>query len=308
MNPFVSLCAWNQRAFGFRVRIRNTTTGDPVTGLVAGDVTAKYSFDGAAYVNFTPSAFVEDAEQPGDYLVNAPSATATPSGFRSGVGTVTHTGSQVGGSQLEWDGAVFRGTTVVSGADITVADYLPKVGHYAVIESGDAARNGLSEVVDSVNGFVATLASSLGAQNTDTIAFYPSPSQMAAGAKAAATLIDQAISSIPTTAEIEGALLNEGDGQALLDAIIVKINADLDVNAVELTAIATAVVDRLNAQVVDGAITHLQAMRALVALSIGSTQSDGSQLLRQDDSTIAINTTIGGTNNRDRTAVAVNLS
>lgn len=40
---------------------------------------------------------------------------------------------------------------------------------------------------------------------------------------------------------VEAALLNEGDGQLLLDAIVQKINSDLDVNAIELAAIATAV-------------------------------------------------------------------
>ncbi|MEM6836269.1 MAG: hypothetical protein AAF609_05390 [Cyanobacteria bacterium P01_C01_bin.120] len=45
----------------------------------------------------------------------------------------------------------------------------------------------------------------------------------------------------PTTAEIEGALLNEGDGQQLIDAIIQVINSSLDVPVLELTAIANAV-------------------------------------------------------------------
>lgn len=45
----------------------------------------------------------------------------------------------------------------------------------------------------------------------------------------------------PTTSEIEAALINEGDGQQLIDAIIQVINSDLDVPTLELTAIANAV-------------------------------------------------------------------
>lgn len=40
---------------------------------------------------------------------------------------------------------------------------------------------------------------------------------------------------------IETALLNEGDGQALLQAIIDKINNDLDISGVELAAISSAI-------------------------------------------------------------------
>ena len=50
-----------------------------------------------------------------------------------------------------------------------------------------------------------------------------------------------AVGDIPTTAQIEAALLNEGDGQQLIDAILQRINADLDVPALELSAIASAI-------------------------------------------------------------------
>jgi hypothetical protein len=48
-------------------------------------------------------------------------------------------------------------------------------------------------------------------------------------------------SNVPTTTEIEAALLNEGDGQQLIETIMTKINTDLDVPALELAAIASAV-------------------------------------------------------------------
>ena len=53
--------------------------------------------------------------------------------------------------------------------------------------------------------------------------------------------VAQVTSIVPTTSEIEAALMNEGDGQALIDAIVTKINNDLDVSGTELAAIASAV-------------------------------------------------------------------
>lgn len=51
--------------------------------------------------------------------------------------------------------------------------------------------------------------------------------------------------SAPAIAAIEAALINEGDGQQLIDAIVQVINADLDVPALELAAIAEAVRNNL---------------------------------------------------------------
>ncbi|MEM9019957.1 MAG: hypothetical protein AAGC44_05280 [Planctomycetota bacterium] len=64
-----------------------------------------------------------------------------------------------------------------------------------------------------------------------------------------------AVSDVPTTDAIEAALLNEADGQALLAAVIAKINSELDVPALELTAIAQAV----RAEI-DAASTQLAAI------------------------------------------------
>ncbi|TWT35334.1 hypothetical protein KOR34_02240 [Posidoniimonas corsicana] len=49
------------------------------------------------------------------------------------------------------------------------------------------------------------------------------------------------VSDVPTAAQIEAALINEGDGQQLIDAILTVINSSLDVPALELAAIAGAV-------------------------------------------------------------------
>ena len=46
---------------------------------------------------------------------------------------------------------------------------------------------------------------------------------------------------VPTTAEIEAALIDEGDGQQLIDAIVGVINSNLDIPLAELTLIAQAV-------------------------------------------------------------------
>lgn len=53
---------------------------------------------------------------------------------------------------------------------------------------------------------------------------------------------------VPTVAQIEAALLNEGDGQQLIDAIVSLINTNLDLPALELTAIANAVRTELGAE------------------------------------------------------------
>ena len=49
------------------------------------------------------------------------------------------------------------------------------------------------------------------------------------------------INAIPTPAQIEAALLNEGDGQQLIDAIVTLVNSNLDLPALELQAIAQQV-------------------------------------------------------------------
>lgn len=66
-----------------------------------------------------------------------------------------------------------------------------------------------------------------------------------------------AVSDIPTTAQIEAALINEGDGQQLIDAILQVINSSLDLPALELTAIGQAVRTELATELgrIDAAIT-----------------------------------------------------
>lgn len=56
----------------------------------------------------------------------------------------------------------------------------------------------------------------------------------------------------PTTAQIEAALLNEGDGQALVAAIIARIESDLDGADLSVAAIATAVRDAILNRVLSG--------------------------------------------------------
>lgn len=56
----------------------------------------------------------------------------------------------------------------------------------------------------------------------------------------------------PTTAQIEAALLNEGDGQALVAAIIARIETDLDGSDLSVAAIATAVRNAVLDRVLSG--------------------------------------------------------
>lgn len=56
----------------------------------------------------------------------------------------------------------------------------------------------------------------------------------------------------PTTAQIEAALLNEGDGQALVAAIIARVEADLDSADLSVQAIANAVRDSILNRVLAG--------------------------------------------------------
>lgn len=73
----------------------------------------------------------------------------------------------------------------------------------------------------------------------------------------------------PTTAEIEAALINEGDGQQLIDAILQVINANLDLPALELTAIGQAVRSELTTELarIDAAISSRASASAVSALN-----------------------------------------
>ena len=68
----------------------------------------------------------------------------------------------------------------------------------------------------------------------------------------AAALAASYQAAIPTVVDIEAALLNEGDGQQLIDAIIQSINTSLDVPNLELTVIANAVRDAILDRVLSG--------------------------------------------------------
>jgi len=72
-----------------------------------------------------------------------------------------------------------------------------------------------------------------------------------AGAPATASL-DQWLDAIPTATEnavaIEAAIINEGDGQQVIDAILQVINTSLDLPAIELAAIGAAVRTELTAE------------------------------------------------------------
>jgi hypothetical protein len=72
-----------------------------------------------------------------------------------------------------------------------------------------------------------------------------------AGAPATASL-DQWLDAIPTATEnavaLEAAIINEGDGQQVIDAILQVINTSLDLPAIELAAIGAAVRTELTAE------------------------------------------------------------
>lgn len=75
------------------------------------------------------------------------------------------------------------------------------------------------------------------------------------------------VSDVPTAAQIEAALINEGDGQQLIDAILTVINSSLDVPALELAAIASAVRGELATELgrLDAAVSSRLAAAGYVA-------------------------------------------
>lgn len=68
----------------------------------------------------------------------------------------------------------------------------------------------------------------------------------------------------PTTTEIEAALINEGDGQQLIDAILQVINSSLDLPALELTAIGQAVRSELTTELgrIDATVSSRSTLTA----------------------------------------------
>lgn len=78
------------------------------------------------------------------------------------------------------------------------------------------------------------------------------PSALVSGRMDASVGAYQSGMAPPTTAQIEAALLNEGDGQALIAAIIARIETDLDGSDLSVAAIATAVRNAVLDRVLSG--------------------------------------------------------
>ena len=66
------------------------------------------------------------------------------------------------------------------------------------------------------------------------------------------TAVATIIAAIPSAADIEQAMLDDGDGQALIDGFLQFINANLDLPALELTAIANASRDAILNRILSG--------------------------------------------------------
>ena len=79
---------------------------------------------------------------------------------------------------------------------------------------------------------------------------------------------------VPTTAEIEAALINEGDGQQLIDAIVNVINTSLDIPSLELAAIASAVRTELSTELgrIDTAVSTRGTATDLTAVKTKTDQ------------------------------------
>lgn len=100
------------------------------------------------------------------------------------------------------------------------------------------------------------------------------------------------ISNIPTTAQIEAALLNDGDGQQLINAILTVINNNLDVPALELQAIAAQVRTELTTELarIDANISTRLATagytapdNAVLATIAGLMPTDGRKIAGEGD-------------------------
>lgn len=111
----------------------------------------------------------------------------------------------------------------------------------AIRDRGDAAWTGGSTLT-AADIYTYFTSSGREAAFQANVALLATAAQVAALENISAADVAAAV---PTTAQIstavEAALLNEGDGQALIQAIIDRINSDLDITALEEQAIAAAV-------------------------------------------------------------------
>lgn len=92
----------------------------------------------------------------------------------------------------------------------------------------------------------------------------------------AATATQASVDAVPTVAEIEAALVNEGDATALLQAIADKIASDLTAGDLTAVAIASAVRTNLATELarIDVAISTRLASAAFEELTVDGTVND----------------------------------
>lgn len=136
-------------------------------------------------------------------LVNTPNATAV-SAFQNGLSTLT--ASQV-----------WSNTT----RTLSAFSFTPSVNGSSIRSAVGLASANLDTQLSGISSKTSNLPASPAATG------------------AAMTLTSAERTSVATV--VEAALLNEGDGQQLIDAIIQMINSSLDIPALELTAIGNAV-------------------------------------------------------------------
>ncbi|TWT33860.1 hypothetical protein KOR34_36950 [Posidoniimonas corsicana] len=104
------------------------------------------------------------------------------------------------------------------------------------------------------------------------------------------------VSDVPTAAQIEAALINEGDGQQLIDAILTVINNSLDVPALELAAIASAVRGGLAMELgrLDSAVSSRLAAAGYVALDNAGISTAATETAAASTAASALQSVVSG--------------
>ena len=251
MTEFNFPASRNQAGVSPRVRIVDATTGAGVTGLAQGAVTHEWLVNSTgSWTAYTPAAWVDLGE--GYYQTTLPRLTSAALGEdleTLGVrATRTAGNSTPVDANVIWFGGLYRGTvTAVSGNDLTFdtfanIGFTPQAGQYVEAKSGPGAGNGA--YIQSVAGQVATLATVNPAWATSTVfEIYAGDSLTVNALDRANDNLDAAVStrSTLTAPQVEAAILNEADGNAVLNAILTNIDNSIDLSTTGVDAIAQAV-------------------------------------------------------------------
>lgn len=208
-------------------------TGDGGTQATTGSAT----HEGNGYWSYTPSQAQTNFDHVAFTFSNTSAVSATIQVFTSfpqtkdnatDITAILADTNELQGNQGDW--ATATGFSTFDPSSDTVAN-VTLVGTCTTNTDMRGTDNALL-----ASGYTAPDNSSITAILTDTGTTIPAQITGLNNLSSA-----DVTAAVPTTAEIEAALINEGDGQQLIDAILQVINTNLDLPALELTAIAQAV-------------------------------------------------------------------